>query len=69
MTAHEWTTDPPTEPGMFWGIHKREGLIPVIVAPDPHEDGDLGANMANCFHDYLESFTHWMRIDAPEPPK
>lgn len=67
MTAHEWTTEAPTEPGFYWCVRCEavsvcelildEGVL-WVTAPD-YRDLPIKKVL----------ITHWMRIDAPGLPK
>ena len=69
MIAHEWTTEPPTEPGAYWGrVTARLGGGIVLV----ELVGDSLYLATTTFNEDavgFDDFTHWMRIDVPEPPK
>lgn len=67
--THEWTTEPPTEPGWYWVMRGHNQPTVSLVRT---LDGKLTVRL---FGDGCDSwlhtpqFTHWMRVDTPEPPK
>lgn len=65
----QWTTEPPTEPGWYW---VRQGHNQPIVAWVRELDRKMRVKLfGNAYHNDVDEkmFTHWMKIEAPEPPK
>lgn len=69
MTAHKWTTEPPTEPGAYWGNATTRLGGGVFLVELVGDSLYLATTTFNEDAVGFDDFTHWMRIDAPEPPK
>lgn len=65
----QWTTEPPTEPGWYWAMARDRYSQPEIV--EVIDRGGLRALVVDCEGtvDLPNLATHWLRIEAPEPPK
>lgn len=63
----QWTTEPPTDPGWYW---VRQGHNQPIVAWVRELDRKMRVKLfGNAYHNDVDEkmFTHWMKIEAPEP--
>lgn len=69
MTAHNWTTEPPTEPGAYWGMVCAKLGGSAVLVELVGESLYLATTTFNEDAVGFSDFTHWKRIDAPEPPK
>ena len=73
MSAHKWTTEPPTESGIYWACDlgsassvKNLSSVRVTVFP---LSGCVSVHEAIAGELPVGYFTHWMRIDTPDLPE
>lgn len=60
-----WTTQPPTEPGLYWGyIPDEEPGILVYVRREGLYAVSITGHEGAC----TEDFTHFRPLEIPEPP-
>jgi hypothetical protein len=73
----KWTTEKPTEPGWYYVYYNHKGWPPKIEIFEVESTGypkpyDLcigkGQNGEMCIKD-TDAYTHWSKIELPEPPK
>lgn len=66
----QWTTEPPTEPGWYWGWKDHGAVEYFEVCEVAERYGKLCVMITNHEDECdLDQFTHWLRIEAPEVPK
>lgn len=65
----QWTTEPPTDPGWYWGVPQRADCKPEMMEVID-DDGQLMV-AGNIYDVPLSDHVGWLwlRIEAPEPPK
>lgn len=69
--AHpQWTTEPPTEPGWYWGVPQKCESCKVEMVHIVEDDGVLELE-GNIYNQPLSDAVgwYWTRIVPPEPPK
>ena len=73
--GQKWTTEPPTEPGWYWGW-KNHGAVEYFEVCQVAKRYSKSTGYYLCVlvveHEDecdFDRFTHWLRIGAPEPPK
>lgn len=65
----EWTTTPPTEPGLYWAWD-GERVLAITVGYDEHVDGLWAFEQQSQYGSRLNSYSHWLGpLPVPEPPK
>ena len=67
MSAHKWTTEPPTGPGFYWASRGGGPHFVELLAPPKFADFVVRVFGARDNY-YRNDFHHWMRVDVPPLP-
>jgi len=66
LNGFQWTTEPPTQEGWYWGFHKNKTVYMFWVGLD---DDNILMAYFNGYPVPFESHTHWLGpLPVPEPP-